>query len=113
MTALIEARDKMRNAQLVGDELVVRVHAAEVGHEAANLVLFCNRTYMTTTRWYYRQAFECPMQPADFRHLMDVIKGVAAGSLADVIAAAERLCAESLRLATEQGITVESSDLIV
>ncbi|MGQ0548162.1 MAG: kanamycin nucleotidyltransferase C-terminal domain-containing protein [Armatimonadota bacterium] len=112
-TALIECRDKLRNARLVGDDLVARFNGFLIAEHAAVLVLFLNRRWMTTSRWLFSQASECPAQPPDFRRLVEILIGVVPSTLDAVADAGERLCADIVALAGSLGISVESDALVV
>lgn len=112
-TALIECRDKLRNARLAGDDLVARFNGFLIGEHAAVLILFLNRRWMVTSRWLFSQAFECPAQPAEFRRLVEILIGVIPSTLAAVADAAERLCGDTVTLARSLGISVESEALVV
>lgn len=112
-TAMIEVRDKMRNAALAGDTMNIRVFGHVLADEIANLVLFLNRRYMTTTRTYYTQAFECPVQPPQFRARIEQLLGVVPSTPEEVVQAATGLVEDVLVLAAAHGIAVEASDPIV
>ena len=112
-TSLIENRDKVRNARLAGDAMDIRANGFWTAYAAAILVLLLNRRYMITSSWLYRQAFECPEQPQDFRRLVEVLVGVVSASTDEVAEAVERLCGDLLGMVRSRGITVESDELIV
>lgn len=113
VTTMLEERDKVRNASLERDSFTLRALAADVAHWATNVVLFLNRRPMVTTRWFYRQAFECPEQPVEFRQMVEVLRGIAPASNDEIVETAERLCAAVAELAARRGVMVERDDLIV
>ncbi len=110
---MIESRDKLRNARLEGDRLDLRVQAYWTVDAAANLVLLLNGRYMITTRWYYRHAFECPQQPADFRQRVEVLVGIVPTTDEEIAGAAESLTDDLVAMVTARGVAVESPDLVV
>lgn len=112
-TNLIEGRDKLRNARLVGDELNVRVFSHWLATDAANLVLFLSRRYMTTTRMFFRQAFECPDRPPEFRRGVEMLLGAVLAGMVDIAETAERLTVALLAMVVARGIVVESAEMIV
>ena len=112
-TMLIESRDKLRNARLEGDRLDLRVQASWTADAAANLVLLLNGRYMITTRWFYRQAFECPHQPADFRRRIELSVGMVPATEEQIADAAESLTDDLVAMVTARGVAVESAELIV
>lgn len=111
-TKVIEWRDKLRNAQQAGDELNLRFFGVHLAESAASLVLFLNRRYMTTTRWLFKQTFECPQQPAGFRRQAETLLGLQPAASAQYAEVAEELCVGLLTLAGSLGISVESNELI-
>mgnify|MGYP001566673830 CR=1 FL=1 len=111
-TMVIESRDKVRNARLEGDRLDFRVQAYWTA-DAANLVLLLNGRYMITTRWYYRHAFECPQQPADFRQRIEMLVGIVPTTDEEIAGAAESLTDVLVAMVTARGVAVESPDLVV
>jgi hypothetical protein len=111
--ALIESRDKVRNARLSADGMGVRVEAFWVAESAANLVLLLNHRYMITTSRFYSQAFECPEQPPDFRPRMERLMGLAPAGEGEVAATADALTADLLAMVAARGVSVESEALIV
>lgn len=113
LTATLESRDKLRNANLAGDVLNIRVFGRVVAEEAANLVLFLNRQYMITTRTYYTQAFACPMQPPAFRPRMELLLGVIPSTPDEMVRTAEDLVADLLDLARAHGVAVDMDELVV
>lgn len=112
-TMLIESLGKLRNARLEGDPLEVLVEAYWTAEAAANLVLLLNRRYMITTRLFFRQAFECPEQPPEFRPRMERLLGLTAAGEGEVAAIADALTADLLAMVAARGVQVESETLIV
>ncbi|MGQ0567992.1 MAG: kanamycin nucleotidyltransferase C-terminal domain-containing protein [Armatimonadota bacterium] len=112
-TVLIECRDKLRNARLSHDDLDTRCIGLWIAENAATLVLFLNRRRMITTSWLFKQAFECPLQPPDFRRHVEILIGVVPSSADEISEAAERLTARLIELVATQGIKVASDELIV
>jgi hypothetical protein len=112
-TELVEYHNKLLNARLAGDEMVVRYNGFFIAEQAATLVLFLNRRWMITSRWLFSQAFECPEQPSEFRRLVEILVGVVPSTSAAVVEAGERLCADTVTLARSFGISVELDALEV
>lgn len=110
---LLEYRDKLRNARLTGDEIILRWCGSYVADSAANLVLFLNRRAMVTTRWFFRQALECPEQPPHFREHLEILLGVRWAAAETFAAASEDLTNELIQFAATRGIDVESEELLV
>jgi hypothetical protein len=110
---VIESRDKVRNARLEGDRLDFRVQAYWTADAAANLVLLLNRRHMITTRWFYRQAFECPQQPPGFRQHIEMLVGIAPATDEEIAGAAESLTDDLVAMVNARGVAVESTDLVV
>jgi hypothetical protein len=77
------------------------------------LVFLLNSRYVTTTSWYWKQAFECPWKPRAFEKLAEVSAGFTPASPEEVSEAAERLCAEVIEMARSRGVVTESNELAV
>ena len=110
---VLEYRDKLRNARLVGDETSLRAFAFFLADGAANFVLFLNREAMVTTRLYFHQAFESPLQPPGFREHMEVLLGLRRSRPETLAEAAEILTTGLVQLGAARGITTESDELLV
>ncbi|MGH2403740.1 MAG: kanamycin nucleotidyltransferase C-terminal domain-containing protein [bacterium] len=110
---LLEFRDKLRNARPTGDEIFLRACAFYFADSAANFVLFLNGQQMTTTRWFFRQAIECPDQPPGFREHLEVLLGVRRADPGEISAAAEALSEGLITMAAARGIIAESEALLV
>lgn len=112
-TGVLEVRNKIRNAWLERDELNIHFFGGWFAESAAMLVLFLNRRYMTTTRWLLEEAFECPLQPSEFRSQIEALVGLTPTTLEQTVEAVERLSTELLSIGRAVGISVESPELIV
>lgn len=110
---LLEFRDKLRNARLIGDEIFFRAIAFFFADSVANFILFINGRHMVTTRWFFRQALESPEQPPRFRELLEILLGVRPAGVDEVAAAGEALVEGVLAIAAVHGIAVESEELLV
>ncbi len=110
---IVENRDKLRNARESNDAMDVRVCAFWVAEGAANLLLLLNRRYMTTTSRFYAQAFECPVQPPDFRARTEKLMGMTHADQTELGAITEALSADLLAMVADRGVSVERETLIV
>jgi hypothetical protein len=110
---LLEFRDKLRNARLTGDEIFIRACAVYFADSATNFVLFLNGQYMITTRWFFRQALECPDRPPKLREYLEVLLGVRRADTVEILEAAEALSEDLVRMAGAHGIIAESEELLV
>lgn len=110
---LTESLLVLRNAILVGDERIIRDRCRVIAGDAAGLVMLLNRRYVQGTSRFWDQAFECPEQPEDFRHLIDIASGFAGAATKETAEAAERLCAAVLDMVRRRGVSIESVEPLV
>ena len=68
---------------------------------------------MTTTSWFWKQAFECPWKPNDFEELVKKPASFTPASPEEIVAAAEQLYAEIMEMVGSRGVSIESDELIV
>ena len=68
---------------------------------------------MTTTSWFWKQAFECPWKPNDFEELVKKSASFTPASPDEIVKAAEQLHAEIMEMVESRGISIESDELIV
>lgn len=101
------------NARITGDVVGIRSRGRDIAGDAARLVVLLNRRYVTTTSWYWKQAFECPWKPKDFEKLVRVSAGFTPATPEEVAEAAERLYSEVIEVARLRGVAIESNELVV
>ena len=101
------------NARITGDAIGIRSRGFALAGDAAGLVFLLNRRYVTTTSWYWKQAFECPQKPRDFEKLISVSAGFTAASLEEVAEAAEKLYREVMEMVGSRGVSIEMDQLVV
>jgi hypothetical protein len=109
---MLEYRDKLRNARLTGDGIFIRGCAAFFADSAAHFVLFLNGQQMITTRWFFKQALECPEQPPRFRDHLEILLGVQQADDEGISAAAEAVAEGLITMAAAHGIVYESEELL-
>ncbi len=110
---LVEDLSFLRNAQLTRDAVAVKIGGRAIAQDAARLVFLLNRRYITTTSWFWKETFECPSKPSDFRRLVETACDFIPATPDEVNMAGEQLCSEILQMVRSRGITVESETLIV
>lgn len=101
------------NARLTGDVIGIISRGRDIAGDAARLVFLLNRRYVTTTSWYWKQAFECPWKPKDFEKLVRVSAGFTPASPEEVADAAEKLYGEVMEMVRSRGVSVEVEELVV
>jgi len=101
------------NARIAGDALQTRIRGFVLAGDAAILVFLLNRRYVTTTSWYWKQAFECPWTPKDFEKLVRVSAGFTHASPKDVAEAANQLYEEVMEMVRSRGVSLEVDELVV
>ena len=80
-----------------------------IASASVNLVYILNRMYWV--RSYWSDVFSCPVQPSDFRRLVETAAGFARPSDEEAVAAAEKLGREMLELVRSRGVVLETSKL--
>lgn len=101
------------NARITNDVVGIRSRGFVLADEAARLLFLLNRRYVTTTSWYWKQAFECPWKPKDFEKLARISAGFTAASPEEVAEAAEKLYGEVMEMVRSRGVSVEVDELVV
>ena len=101
----------LRNALLTGDSRELVLAARWLARQAAHLVFLINHRYVTIKWW--KQVFECPLQPQDFSLLVETAAGFAPVNQDEIVKAAERLYARVLEMVESRGISIESDDLLL
>ena len=81
--------------------------------DAARVVFLCNRKYVLTSSWFWKQLFECQEQPKNFRDLIDIVAGFVESTQTELVDATEKLWLETTEMARARGFSIESTDIIV
>ena len=110
---MTESRAVLKNAVLAKDKIGIFSRARVIGEDAARIVFLLNRTYVTTTSWFWKIAFEAPKKPKDFRVLIEKICGFRSTTPKEVVAASEMLYREMCELIGAERREVERVDLYV
>ncbi len=110
---LTEDLSTLLNAHLTGDSIGIRLRGRVLAGDAAGLVLLLNRQYVTTTSWYWKQAFECPWKPKDFETLALTSAGLMSTSPDEIVVAAQRLYDETMEMVRSRGVAIETDELTV
>ena len=110
---VIESLAAVRNARIKGDLRDLRTRAFYMARDAARVVFFCNRKYVLTTSWFWKQLFECQEQPKDFRNLIDIVAGFIESTQTELVDATEKLWLETITMVRARGFSIESMDIIV
>ncbi len=111
--AMTESLGAVRNADFKKDLLDLRTRAFYMAWDTARVVFLLNRKYVLTTSWFWKQLFECPRQPKDFRRLIEVVAGFSESSPTELVGAVEKLWQETMVMVQERGVTIESAEIIV
>src|SRR6266581_1184111 len=88
---MTESLAAVRNASYKDDLIDLRTRAFYLAWDAARVVYLLNRKYVLTTSWYWKQLFECPLQPHDLKQLIDIAAGFAPSNRDQLVNAAEKL----------------------
>ena len=110
---VIESLAAVRNARIKGDLRDLRTRAFYMARDAARVVFFCNRKYVLTTSWFWKQLFECQEQPKDFRNLIDIVAGFIESTQTELVDATEKLWLETITMVRARGFSIESMDIVV
>ena len=108
---MTESRAFLKNAVLAKDKIGVLSSGRTIAEDAARLVFLLNRTYVTTTSWFWRMAFHAHKKPKDFRALVEKACGFISTTPKEVIAASERLYQEMCEFVHAEGVEIERDDL--
>ncbi len=110
---MVEDLSVLRNAELLIDTIGIRARGLYLTGDICKVVLIMNRRYVLPTSWFWKQAFECPIKPANFQQLIEKMAGFAPNSSRAIVQAAEELCEALVNMVRERGITIESEELLV
>lgn len=110
---MTESLAAARNARFKNDAVDLRTRAFYMAWDTARVVFLLNRKYVLTTSWYWKQLFECPVQPKDFRKLVEIVAGFVSSNREELVEAVERLWGETMLLVVARGISIESADIQV
>ena len=108
-----ESLGAVRNANIKSDPRDLRTRAFYMAWDAARVVFLCNRKYVLTTSWFWRQLFECEEQPNDFRNLIDIVAGFVESTNTELVDAAEELWLKTTKMALARGFSIESTEITV
>ena len=111
--AMTESLGAVRNADFKQDPLDLRTRAFYMAWDTARVVFLLNRKYVLTTSWFWKQLFECPQQPKDFRRLIEVVAGFVESGSRQLVEAVEKLWQETMVMVRDRGVTIESAEIIV
>ncbi len=101
----------LRDNLMKGDAVGVRADCLHVSWSSISLVFLMNRRYIRSDYW--KEIFECPVQPSDFRPRLEILKGLVAAPQDDMVESAEKLGEELLEMVRSRGIKIASSELQV
>jgi kanamycin nucleotidyltransferase len=110
---MTESLAAVRNAHMNDDQRDLRTRAFYMAWDTARVVFLCNRKYVLTTSWFWKQLFECQEQPKDFRNLIDVVAGFMESTQTELVSATEKLWLETMKMIRVRGISIESVNIIV
>ena len=105
--AMTESLAAVRNADYVRDSIALRSGAYWMAMDTAKLVLLLNRRYVLTTSWFWKQAFECPQQPEDFKRLVSTAAGFMDSTDDERVDAVEKLWKQTMKLVYARGISLD------
>jgi len=108
-----ESLAAVRNARMKSDLRDLRTRAFYMAWDAARVVFLCNKKYVLTTSWFWKQLFECQEQPKNFRHLIDIVAGFIESTQTELLDATEKLWLATTKMARARGFSIESMDIIV
>ncbi len=111
--SMTESLAAARNARFKDDMVDLRTRAFYMAWDTARVVFILNRKYVLTTSWYWKQLFECPVQPKDLRKLVDIVAGFVSSNREELVEAAERLWSDTMLLVKARGVSIESDDIQV
>ncbi|TMI18024.1 hypothetical protein E6H32_06995 [Candidatus Bathyarchaeota archaeon] len=80
--------------------------------DTARVVFLCNRKYVLSTSWFWKQLFECQGQPRDLRNLIDVVAGFMGSTQTELVNATEELWLETMKMVRAHAVSIESMDIV-
>jgi kanamycin nucleotidyltransferase len=110
---MTESLAAVRNAHMRDDQRNLRTRAFYMAWDTARVVFLCNRKFVLTTSWFWKQLFECQEQPRDFRNLIDIVAGFKESTQTELVSATEKLWLETMKMILVRGILIESMNIIV
>jgi len=110
---MTESRAVLKNAVLAKDKIGIFSSARVIAEDAARIVFLLNRTYVPTTRWFWKIVFEAPKKPKNFRFLVEKICGFTPTTPKEVVAGSEKLYGEICELIGAERREIERADLWV
>jgi len=110
---MTESRAVLKNAVLANDKIGILSSSRVFAEDAARIIFLVNRTYVTTTSWFWKMAFEAARKPKDFRVLIEKICGFTPGTIREVVKASEKLYGEICKFVGAKGVKIERDDLWV
>ena len=110
---MTESRAVLKNAVLANDKIGVLSSSRVFAEDAARIIFLVNRTYVTTTSWFWKMAFKAARRPKDFRVLIEKTWGFTPGTIKEVVEASEKLYGEICEFVGAVGVKIERDDLWV
>ena len=111
--SVTESLAAVRNALIKGDPRDLRTRAFYMAWDAARVVFLCNRKYVLTTSWFWKQLFECQEQPKNLRNLIDIVAGFTKSTQTELVNATEKLWLETMKMAQTREVSIESTHIMV
>jgi kanamycin nucleotidyltransferase len=111
--AMTETLAAVWNADYIHDHVALKSGSYWMAMETAKLVFLLNKRYVLTSSWFWKQAFECPQQPKDFKRLVNTAAGFVNSTDAERVDAVEKLWKETVKLVLARGISIESTGITV
>ena len=110
---LTEDLSVLLNAHLAGDTMGVMNRGRALAGDAAVVVLLLNRCYVTTTSWFWKQAFACELKPGEFESHVKIAAGFTPASPEEVVTAGQKLYEGVMKMVEARRIFIDSEELIV
>src|SRR2546425_9078943 len=113
LTALYEALEVIKNAELEHDEVGIRTAGFYLAWDAARLVLLMNKRYVLTSSWFWKETKDSVVKPKGFWTREEKLAGFARASVEEIVESAESLCNDMLKIVESLGISIEPDKLLV
>jgi KNTase-like protein len=110
---MTESRAVLENAVLSRDKNAMFSAARVIAEDATRIVLLVNRTYVATTGWFWKMAFETAEKLRGFRVLVERACGFTPRTLGEAVEASKKLYFEIFKMVDSRGIKIERADLWV
>ena len=110
---MVEDLCSLRNADISNDLVGVRSRGLYLAGDIGKVVLLMNRRYVLTTSWFWKQVFECPFKPERLQEFVEKMAGFVPTSGQEITQSAELLCEVLVNMVKENGVSIESDDLLI